>query len=68
MSPVLAGLIQGMDRHPQLARWAMNMSSAVPTVLLLELLKQPVGVIARDERDVFVDAEFFQQRHELLWI
>src|SRR5436309_2406272 len=36
--------------------------------LLLDLLQQPVGVIAGDERNVFVGAQLSQQRHELFWI
>ena len=37
-------------------------------ISLLDLLQQPIGVIASDKRDVLVGAELFQQRHKLFWI
>jgi hypothetical protein len=56
--------------HPQLALWATNIPSASPTdaladgratapILLLNLLQQPIGVIAGDEWDAFVREQLF---------
>lgn len=56
---------------PQLSLWATSMPVRPCRLLLIELielLQQPIGMIARDERDVFVDAEFFEQGHKLFWI
>ena len=55
--------------NPQLALWAVDMASALPTgfhpniiragdSLLLDLLQNSIGVIASNQRDVFVGAQF----------
>ena len=43
----------------KLALWATDMASAAPT-LLLDLLQNPISVIAGDEGDVFVDLQLVQ--------
>lgn len=47
---------------------ARLLSAGPPRSLLLDLLQQPVGVIAGNQRDVRVSANLFQQRDELLRI
>ena len=80
MSPAFAGSLHiELPTYPQLALWATDMPLASPTgalphgrasapASLFDLFQNSIGVIAGDQRNVLVGAQFLQQWNELLRI